>query len=154
MALTKPRQVGSPSEALAEFCDAVGPKAVAAFADISVSTLYNLLNPDLTGDISYARAAQWTDHFKVPALAEHMAHLAGGTFVPDVTVDAAATDMAALCDLVSKSSDAIGEFAKARGDGEWTVSEARAVRRELRELLVSIHAADRRLAAIEAGTVP
>lgn len=151
--MTKPRAPGSAHEAADELINqAGGVKVVADFEGVGTSTIYKMLDPEQTQtELSFVRVSRLTAHFKVSAAAEHLALLAGGRFVADRDIDAAPCDMTALCDLAAKSADAMGEFAKARGDGEWTRDEIRTVRTELGELLVAVLAADARLARIENG---
>lgn len=151
--MTKLRVPGSPHDAMAALVEAAGGvKIVADFEGVGVSTIYKMLDAEQPqAEVSFVRVSRWTSHFKVAAAAEHLALLANGTFLPDHLVDAAASDMEALCELASRSADAIGEYARARSDEVLTPKEARAVRKELRELLVAIHAADARMSRIENG---
>lgn len=151
--MTKMRAPGSAHEAADELVNqAGGVKAVADFEGVGTSTIYKMLDPEQTQtELSFVRVSRITAHFRVPAAAEHLALLAGGRFVADRDIEAAPSDMMALCELAAKSADAMGEFAKARGDGEWTDEEIRTVRKELDELLVAVLAADARLARLERG---
>jgi hypothetical protein len=151
--MTKAAIPGSPHETLRLMIEqAGGAKRAADFEGVSEFTLYKQLNPeDATTEMSYVRVSRIASKFSCTAPAEHMALLAKGRFVPDLVVDAAACDMTAICELAARSADALGEYAKARRDNDLTPDEARLIRKELHELLVSIHGADIRLARIEQG---
>ncbi|MCQ0987527.1 phage regulatory CII family protein [Jiella marina] len=58
----------------------LGMAEVAAFLSVSEGTLYKALDPDQAGEFSYVRARQVTEHYGCVALAEDMAHAAGGVF--------------------------------------------------------------------------
>lgn len=90
MTLVKPREAGSAHEALAELVDgAGGAKVVANFEGVSVFTLYKMLDPDQPqSEVSFLRAARWSEHFKVLSAAHYLARLVGCVLVklPDVAL--------------------------------------------------------------------
>lgn len=141
MSRMKPREPGSPHEALADFFESIGIKRAAAFEDVHPATLYKLLDPDQDGEISFARVARLTSHFHSLIGAEYLASLAGAVVIPlpdpdrpdDLTIDAglSAEQFGRLMTDLGQSI-ASGDFGK----------------RDVRALLLDIHRVMKRLAAL------
>lgn len=83
MNLQKPRQPGSAYDALDQFIDQCGgPKVLADFAAVRLSTAYSWTDPDQSKGTPFATLCQLTRHYGATAAAEHLAACAGGVFVP------------------------------------------------------------------------
>lgn len=119
----KPKLPGSPHEALSRFFDAIGVKRAADFEDCRPSTIYNELNPDQQGEISFSRVARLTEHFGSPIAAEYLARRAGGIFVALPASEAAASDAEALIKIAEASAHAVSAGWAARADGVVTPAE-------------------------------
>lgn len=135
----KPRPAGSPHEALSRFFDEIGVKRAADFEDKRPSTIYNELNPDLPGDISFARVSRLTEHFGSATAAAYLARRAGGIFVPLPPANASPTDAEALIRVAETSAHAVSAGWTAIADGVITPAEREALRQHI----------DRGVAALE-----
>lgn len=139
----KPRQPGSPQDALTRMLAEIGesqtrersagPEIAAAFEGVSVSLLHKATDPDQPEDLGFRRVSRLTRHFRVAAAAEHLAACAGGVFVPlpppGMRYEHLASQNAqefgeAMAGLWQASSDA------SDGGAEITTAEARRLLRE------------------------
>jgi len=138
----KPRPIGSSHEALARFFEAIGIKRAADFEDKSPSTIYNELNPDLPGEISFARVARLTEHFRDLTAADFLARKGGAIVVPLPVVAAAEDDATALVASAKASADAIALGWSARADGVITPGEKAALKENIRRAVASFVSLD------------
>lgn len=90
----KPRAPGSATDTVVKLVNQIGVlvegdgvKAVADFENLHPGTVRKWMDPLENSDVSYSRVARLTQHFGATAAAEHLASLAGGTFVPEVAAD-------------------------------------------------------------------
>ncbi|MGF7161265.1 hypothetical protein FHS85_002900 [Rhodoligotrophos appendicifer] len=147
MTLTRPREVGSPYEALARMVDQCGGlKPVAAFMGNSTSTVQRWTVPEEDSDVSFRLVSQIVDRFQASAPAEHLALLAGGVFVPLVGTEVSPHWGALTAESASAFAEAMGEVARAlapTSDGAGVVT-----RREARHLVKTIDHAIRDMAAL------
>lgn len=78
-----------------------------------------------------------------------MARQLGHVVVKAPAAALATCDVTALCRLATESAEAVAEFGRARADGVLTAIEARAVRRQLHDLVVVALELDGRLALVD-----
>lgn len=85
---TKPREPGSATDAAVRMVNEIGDtvggdgvKALADFENVSTGLVRKWLDPLEESDISWGRMCRATAHFGVESGAEHLAMLAGGTFL-------------------------------------------------------------------------
>lgn len=145
----KPRQPGSPHEALARMMEEIGKsrgagdgvQLAADFEGKTKFTFYKLLDPDQEGEMSYARIARLTEHFRVLAAAEHLALLCGAVLVapPDVSLSGDPLDRISA-DALKEMSDVFVELAKARADGKVDGRDAAVILPEIRGAMTKLAA--------------
>lgn len=145
----KPREPGSATDAMVAMerqigaaAGASGVKAIADFENIAPGTVYKMLDQAEAAEFSYARVARLTSHFRVSAAAEHLAMLAGGTFLPVPQGDGSRFSEltgAALAHLGQASHDIIEAHSpKSDGGSVLTAREARQLLAPLGALLADI----------------
>lgn len=145
----KPREPGSAADAMVGMASQIGKaiggdgvKAIADFENISPGTVYKMLDQHEPGDFSYPRVARLTSHFHVTAAAEHLAVLAGGTFLPVPNGgDARFNELtgAALTHLGQVTSEIISAYSpKSDGGTAFTRREAQQLLAPLGSLLVDV----------------
>jgi hypothetical protein len=127
---------------IAAAVDGSGVKAIADFENIATGTVYKMLDQAEAAEFSYSRVARLTEHFGVSAAAEHLAMLAGGTFLPVPQADDARFSEltgAALEHLAQASREIIEAHSpKSDGGATFTPREARHLLAPLGSLLSDV----------------
>lgn len=103
----KDRAYGSSESVISRLFKECGgvPKVMETLA-LSRTRCYALADPDDPAKISYERAAKLTETYGASAAAEHMAALAGGTFLP-IAADDNEADWHALAAQAARRSAAL-----------------------------------------------
>lgn len=140
----KVRQPGSSHEALARLMAQIGEsrgagdgvQLAADFEGKTKFTFYKLLDPDQDGEMSYARIARLTEHFRVSAAAEHLALLCGAILVmpPDAGAPGDPIDRISA-EALKEISDMFSALAQARTDGKVDHVDAALILPEIRSAM-------------------
>lgn len=145
----KPRVPGSATDTVVKLTNQIGEivegdgvKAIADFENLHTGTVRKWMDPLESSDVSYARIARFTQHFGATAAAEHLAILAGGTFMPAVRAeDARFSELtgAALEHLAQASREIIeAHSVKSDGGAAFTRREAEHLLEPLQQLLSDV----------------
>jgi hypothetical protein len=138
----KDRAYGSSENVISRLFKECGgvPKVMEAL-QLSRTRCYALSDPDDPAQISYERVVTLTKTFGVSAAAEHMAALAGGTFLP-IAADEDEADWHALAAAAARRSAALTATMlesigpEGRSPGAIDATEARALLAEVDGLMV------------------
>jgi hypothetical protein len=146
----KPRAPGSASQALALMSEQIGAsqgmdathgvKLMADFIGKSVGTIYKMLDPDQREQLSFARVAQLTDRYKATAAADYLAQLANCLLVPLPPVEPGDAIDEHTIRSAREYADMVAAIITAKRDGRITRPEARALLRDIRELMIELAA--------------
>jgi hypothetical protein len=156
----KVRKPGSSHDALARLMTQIGEsrgagdgvQLAADFEGKTRFTFYKLLDPDQDGEMSYARVARLTEHFRVPAAAEHLASLCGAILVmpPDAELTGDPIDRISA-EALKEISDMFSALAQARADGSIDLVDAALILPEIRSAMSKLAALEHQVVA-EAGS--
>lgn len=135
----KPRAPGSLHSALTRAINEVGGLAPAAdLIQRSESWLYTAADPDVErrreAKLSYEEARTLSRAGAV-GLAEDLALLAGGVFLPPPPDTAPHALQLALSTYAAESGEALGEIIKRAADGDFSKADAKATLKEIDEAL-------------------
>ncbi|MFZ0269922.1 hypothetical protein [Caulobacter sp.] len=136
---TKPRVPGTLQAALTRAIDQLhGLDHAAELIDRGRDWLYSAADPDREkgkqANLSYAEARTLSRH-GATALAEDLALLAGGVFLPPVPATAPAAIHMALAQYAHESGEAISLMISRVADGVFDVPDAKAALKEIDEAL-------------------
>lgn len=136
---TKPRAPGTAAAALTRVYNEVGGIAVAAdLIQRSESWLYTAADPDVErrreAKLSYEEA-RTLSRAGAGALAEDLALLAGGLFLPPVPDTAPHALQAAVAAYATESGEALGEIIRRAADGDFSPRDATAALKEIDDAL-------------------
>jgi hypothetical protein len=132
----KPREFGTTKEVVGRAVDeAGGAKRVRDLLGVSLSAVYGFADPETQNcDLSYDRARRLTEFGGVTVLAQDLAELAGGLFLPQSPVDGG-RDWAELGDNTARESgELIGGLIRALSDGKIRESERDALLKDAHDL--------------------
>lgn len=156
----KPRQPGSAYEALEHAVEEIGRKAgtdawggnkiAADFLGIKPTTFNHLLDPDhVTGELSFVRVAQLSDHFQLQAPVRFLADLVGCKVVTVPRTGIADTEVSALLHIAKESTEVLSTGWTVLADGKLDEVERREWRRQIGEAVEALLELDARLEGAE-----